>query len=206
MTFGEIRKSRRYKIIVSVLAVVFLFFAFGLDTHVFYTETGYIEKYFYEHNMSVEYIGSDNDSQTEGYPIPESMEKYSGNHTIYFYRWKDTDNRIVTAVCLSECQTSGFVPNFSFRRVVLCDVGEVIADKILSDTGDSLDVDNITFVEALEQINHKVTILNKQCKKYNTVATIRIKIKKDGVVNSFECRNDYTKEDIRKELNTWNIL
>ena len=35
---------------------------------------------------------------------------------------------------------------------------------------------------------------------------LSIKIKKDGVVNSFECRNDYTKEDIRKELNTWNIL
>ena len=103
-----------------LFAIVLLIFAFNNF------DRGFVDNYFFEHNMTMEYIGTDLD--IHGYENEEKIR--SQNKHIHYYRWKDYDDIIIAAVYTNTwaANSSKMIPE-PFNFTVLCNCKEELAKK-----------------------------------------------------------------------------
>ena len=163
--------SKRLSILLVILFSLGLFIL--VCTFCFLDDKTFIDNYFSEHKMTVEYIGTDLD--IHGYEDEEKITKL--NKHIYFYRWKDYDDIMIAAVYTDTWATSSQLIPDPYERIVLCNCKEELAKKIVIENNiGTIDLNEVSVSEVTPKIISLLGTLKKECKKYEFEGTPRLKI------------------------------
>lgn len=163
--------SKRLTILLVILFSLILF----IILYIFYFSNDkiFIDRYFSEHKMSVEYIGTDLD--IHGYEDEERITKLKKH--IYFYRWKDYDDITIAAVYTDTWATSSQLIPDPYKRIVLCNCKEELAKKIVNENNiETIDLNKVSVSEVTPKIISLLGILKNECNKYDLEGSPGLKI------------------------------